>query len=193
MNNNNNNNNNNKQKSKGVPCLPWNIQFKYLSIDTLRFMPVTHSPADATAGLYFVGVCRQLQHVTSIHIPSAACFTVCLSFFTGSTEIERPVFIAWEFHTLCDVPETINNECVAINSNNFPSSYFSILDFIKKSGNQPRLRKISLFKFNFLFCSFLIISTSSQYTRIIFFVWFSVHHKSIYIKNQRDATWQYVY
>jgi hypothetical protein len=26
-----------------------------------------------------------------------------------------------------------------------------------------------------------------------FYVWFSVHHKLIYIKNQRDATWQYVY
>jgi len=24
-------------------------------------------------------------------------------------------------------------------------------------------------------------------------VWVSVHHKLIYIKNQRDATWQYVY
>jgi hypothetical protein len=27
----------------------------------------------------------------------------------------------------------------------------------------------------------------------IFYVWFSMHHKLIYIKNQRDATWQYVY
>jgi hypothetical protein len=27
----------------------------------------------------------------------------------------------------------------------------------------------------------------------IFYVWFSVHHKLIYTKNQRDATWQYVY
>jgi hypothetical protein len=26
-----------------------------------------------------------------------------------------------------------------------------------------------------------------------FYVWFFVHHKLIYIKNQRDATWQYVY
>ena len=26
-----------------------------------------------------------------------------------------------------------------------------------------------------------------------FCVWVSVHHKLIYIKNQRDATWQYVY
>jgi hypothetical protein len=28
---------------------------------------------------------------------------------------------------------------------------------------------------------------------LIFYVWLSVHHKLIYIKNQRDATWQYVY
>jgi hypothetical protein len=28
---------------------------------------------------------------------------------------------------------------------------------------------------------------------IFFYVWFSVHHKLIYIKNLRDATWQYVY
>jgi hypothetical protein len=28
---------------------------------------------------------------------------------------------------------------------------------------------------------------------IKFYVWFSVHHKLIYVKNQRDATWQYVY
>ena len=26
-----------------------------------------------------------------------------------------------------------------------------------------------------------------------FYVWVSVHHKLIYITNQRDATWQYVY
>ena len=26
-----------------------------------------------------------------------------------------------------------------------------------------------------------------------FYVWVSVHHKLVYIKNQRDATWQYVY
>jgi hypothetical protein len=26
-----------------------------------------------------------------------------------------------------------------------------------------------------------------------FYVWFSVHHKLIYVKNQRDAAWQYVY
>ena len=26
-----------------------------------------------------------------------------------------------------------------------------------------------------------------------FYVWVSVHHKLIYIKNQLDATWQYIY
>ena len=26
-----------------------------------------------------------------------------------------------------------------------------------------------------------------------FYVWVSVHHNLIYMKNQRDATWQYVY
>jgi hypothetical protein len=26
-----------------------------------------------------------------------------------------------------------------------------------------------------------------------FYVWFSVHHKLIYIKNQRDTAWQYIY
>ena len=30
-------------------------------------------------------------------------------------------------------------------------------------------------------------------TNTEFYVWVSVHHKLIYIKNQRDATWQYVY
>ena len=28
---------------------------------------------------------------------------------------------------------------------------------------------------------------------VIFCVFVSVHHKLIYIKNQRDANWQYVY
>ena len=29
--------------------------------------------------------------------------------------------------------------------------------------------------------------------KLLFYVWVSVHHNLIYIKNQRDATWQYVY
>ena len=35
------------------------------------------------------------------------------------------------------------------------------------------------------------IILTNKYLR--FYVWISVHHKLIYIRNQRDATWQYVY
>ena len=37
------------------------------------------------------------------------------------------------------------------------------------------------------------LTAKLQFTVFEIYVWVSMHHKLIYIKNQRDATWQYVY
>ena len=83
-------------------------------------MTAAHSPA-ATAGLVYVLACRLLRHVTSIHIPSATCFTVCLSFLLPDIQKSNGLSSSREnFTHFCDVPQTINNERVSINSDTFP-------------------------------------------------------------------------
>jgi len=56
------------------------IQPKFRSIETFQVLTVAPSPT-ATAALPYVQACRQLHHVTPIPTPSAACFTICFSFF----------------------------------------------------------------------------------------------------------------
>jgi hypothetical protein len=57
-----------------------------------------------------------------------------------------------------------------------------------------RVLYMQTFVYFLLYLSQLFLGWEMFQTKFIeFYVWFSVHHKLKYIKNERDATWQYVY